>query len=436
MKPSPEIETEIAEMEVAIENAPPSTLVKVKNNLREINKSLDLFPDSPVRGELRNKILALLKKAGRRQIEEELTSRPVKVNNYIVSNEVRAKGFQQNLPLDTPVRFFPLGGEEEQITSGEVVSKYQAVLATKEAGYIQDAVFEYARRFYSGEKNVSMRLEGDYYVLSTTFNDFCRAGGIRGEDRGAVLRSLENGLLEQVGFIVEKNGQVQYIEKRYISRRTMVKGKRRQSENLKRPKIAPEQGLTPEEQASLSQVETAFELDIDAILFSFLHGKPGAGFLFMPQQMNRKITDAFQRARYLVKTPAFSAQIDDEQLRAGFEDLAAGEGLSEIKYRPILDYILQRWEAGKEARKGRGMIVTYQDLSSRSLLPENRRHPERQRAEIGRLSALLLTFIGYDYLKDKGITINLGEDGLMFILSPSQSGGLAPQNPEDLSLAP
>jgi hypothetical protein len=117
------------------------------------------------------------------------------------------------------------------LTKNHVISaESNLALEKSESGYILDAFYKYIAAYFDGRPlplelpKGSFKLEGDYYVLKDTFSSFCKNGDIEGDMRRRVKAALfpeegKLGLLESIIFLY---GKKNYLEKRFISFRTML----------------------------------------------------------------------------------------------------------------------------------------------------------------------------------------------------------------------
>lgn len=382
----------------------PERLADVKKTLLVCKGSIPFIAHGDAARGLTNAINSFVKRINRRLGELAESSKPVMVHNYVASAEIKSRDINQYLDYGTDAEFLPLVGGPGKITALEIKESFKNVLVKREAALIQDSVFNFARRLSEGE-DVPMRLDGDgkYYILTTTFDDFCRSGGISGDDRGKVKAAILTGLLDQVPFHIVKDGKPYYVEKRYISRRTTAKGPRR-------PQAANLPNLPPANPDQLDG-ELSFELDIDAELFQFIHargkGNVGAGFLRIPQQLTSKIDRVFEHVRYWI-TEGKLDQVDQLH-RQAFEALTNPDSQ---KLRPAIIFIIQRWEATRKTRGDYPLIVSWADLSGRKILPMNDHHPgDRKRDMIG-LWAALGSMIEFGDLWTPSMEVRLDPAGL------------------------
>jgi len=358
---------------------PDGRRTKLDSDLRRINRRLEYL-------EQQNRTVP----APRTAVQTELMSRAVVTQG--------AEGLQSWFEFGEDFTEVALDGEKTTASGGTIAAEFETKLATREAGYIQDAVFSFARRFFDGEET-PLVLEGKYYVLRCTFDDFCREGGISGSDRQAVRKALEEDLLGEVKFIIPKGPKGPYtLTKRYISRRTTVKQVLDKTGNL-----VVNRGLGGFQKAK--ETITAFELDIDASLFSFLNGRRGTGgrgFLSLPMQLNRKIDAAFERSRWLATNEFHKTEVWNQTVPAARGGLRVLERSGPEDFRACLVEIFRKWEAGKEKRTG-PMIVTWRELSDKGLLRKHSKDASRRKEDMAALMFLLLQLQNFGDLKTRGI---------------------------------
>jgi len=394
----------------------------LRSRLEELSKKnlQSLFPGG-ISLENHTEVRVLRRKMQRKITELKDRSKTVPAPNTVISTELMGRALENNqLQLFddiNSVKWIALDGSTKYLTGQQLAEKFITKLNTREAGFIQDAVFNYVRRLMDGEKNVPLILDKDstgleVYILRCTFNDFCKTGGIQGKDRLAVKRALEGGLLDQIGFYFKDkdSGEKYYIEKRYISRRTMIK--REGPKNVSLPHISADS-------------PTAFELDINAEIFSFINKpKDSRGYLKSIQQLSRKIDDAFTRIKNIVGAME-SQGLSPEQITQDAGAVLA-ERIIEVtkatkrgleRYRQPILYIIRRWSAGKEKRKAAMTIDRDTLVNEGQLRPEV--HKTRQKQDMISIFWILFDMKNRGDLADIE-SVGLADEDLRLVLVPKR----------------
>jgi hypothetical protein len=375
--------------------------------LNRLERDLLISPD------IARRAGALRKKANRRIDMLKERAKPVPAPNTVIRSELMTKalsvGVQEaqyllNFTTTTEIPFMLTNkdGSCQAITLADIQERFFDKLIRREAGYIQDAVFNFARRLLAGE-DVPMKLEeeGRYYVLRCSFNDFCKAGGIEGANRKAVRDALYEGLLEQIGFYKEIKQQGKsvgmFVEKDYIHRRTWAELSDTSRNLVQEPLI--------------SRI-TFIELQIDAELFRFLNGEKSGGFLLIPQQLNKLIEEAFAHIQEsFIDADGARADGMREMLRNANPELARGIRLvlnstvnnPQEKYRSALLKIIWTWIAGRESRGTKAMIIEWQELAANGLLDLNTKNKLRRIEDMARLYMVLVAIREIGSIRDIGI---------------------------------
>lgn len=263
----------------------------------------------------------------------------------------------------------------------QITESTSKILSSRAAGYILDAVGNYVNTYYKEGENPNMNLasDGKYYVISDTFDAFCKKADITGDTRRLVKESLfpadgKKGILEDIKFILpQKGNKKRSVVARFISARFTLT---QSNERLKQ--------LNKGEDSKQENDETilAFEMDVHAGVYDFLSQREELlagrsaqvqdGFQNTPMYLNAKIERQLKHIQYI------SGSLYGTVLRGDLE-----------KYRQAVLYCINKWNTGKDKRKN-NMTVTWEEIySNLDNFPKHTKRKERRLEEFQTLNIVL-----------------------------------------------
>jgi hypothetical protein len=318
----------------------------------------------------------------------------VKAPNLIIKTELKTL---QGLLLDPEKEYDIIyhNKPDGQENAATIAEKSAAAIQKPESGYILDAIYKYTEAYASNKKlpislkdgnfTLETSFTGPRYILKDTFDNFCKNGNITGEMRKKVKAALfpsnnQAGLLEYIMFFTP--GAEKIIERRFI-------GRIQTESNKKQTNVGKIKAGSKLVSAPLYEPEY-FALDIDAAIFEFLESiknyspntkqplkLPGYGYTEIPSNLNAKIKDCIT-ALHSLNPP---------------EILGVLKKQSPEKLRPAIEYIIQKWNRGKQNRTA-PMLIEYYELSEKNnLLPYHMKNKQRRITYVRVLAQICLIFL-------------------------------------------
>ncbi len=344
-----------------------------------------------------------------RKIEREIEKRNLYAGSAPQPNTVVRNSFYSTKLLDSMFG----DGIIPSMNSGDPIlaKEYDAVLSTKEAGFIMDAIGSYVQEYFiANSKNMRLDDKGEFYVIRDTFNNFCSRADISGLNRRLVKEALfpekgKMGLLEQVSFIIPDNKRQYSLKMRFISARKIL--------SEKRP------NRLPNEDESVK----AFEIDIHAGLYQFLEqreeilrGKTRLieGYQMIPLALSSKIDRVMLRLVQTLTEAGYS-NLDVSGECRRLTDHIKRRGSIE-RFRPAVMYTIDKWNTGAQNRKG-PMLVHWEELHKKGLFPSHTKKKRGRKADMD----VLLRITGSIVMENEAypgcieVDINKAMDTLTFM---------------------
>lgn len=340
----------------------------------------------------------------RRKLNREIEERKTHMGKTYMPSEVVKNTYYS----DKLVRSWEKEGIINAGSKIELVENYKNILALRESGYIQDAINSYVQEYYETDgatPNMKLTEDGLYFVITDTFDEFCKRGEISKDVKNDVKEALfpsqpgKKGLLESVPFIVPKDGKKKLMEVRYISARAVIKDPTpdKRIENLKRGDSEYMQS------ENASRIEL-FNIDVHAGLFDFLRhtemlkewksASLTTGFIpDYPKNLSAKI----DRQLKLIGTfnnPAYGTIPDSnskkhQQLYAGTRIKADHE-----KYRKGISLCVHNWHTGSSRQTD--MVITWDDLHINCGFPAHTKRKHERRIEMEELRKMLNAMVKFN----------------------------------------
>lgn len=340
-------------------------------------KTLLVFTGTPDEEEARRFFRAYDRKI-QRQIEKlrELKGTVI-APNIIVKTEMKTP--QQLLALGDIDAYYQLEtGTKGESTVLTLAADFENNLATWEAGFIMDTIYQFAQTYLTKGETEFFGLDhtGEFYTLNTTIEDFMAAGKAQGnttpEERRKIKVALfpedrkKKGLLEEVTFILDPSkdqSKPYFLTMKFIFA-TKVAGRIKKRSGLLR------RGDTMEQPEVYSP--EVFELKINANVFKYLQnredllegkgaGKVGIGFTNIPSYLQIKIDRSLKR----VEEKSISESMKERIVR------------NKERYRQATLHCIYKWETGKVNRK-QSMFISYGELKELGFFSANTKKPERR----------------------------------------------------------
>lgn len=351
----------------------------------------------------------------RRKLNRELEDRKNHMGRTYVPSEVVKNTYYS----DKLVKSWEKEGIITEGSQIELVENYENILALRESGYIQDTINNYVQEYYDGNGNspkMKLAEDGKYFIITDTFDEFCKRGEISKEVKNDVKEALfpsqqgKQGLLERVPFVVPgKDGKKRIMEVRYISARAVIK-----DPNPDKRIMNLRKGKDQKMQIDNSNRIELFNIDVHAGVYDFLrHARElrdwespsmTTGFQAFPKNLSAKI-DRQLKLIGTFKNPAYGTHAgigatDKNPLYAGTKTKTDHE-----KYRKGISYCTYKWHTGSERKTD--MVVTWEELRDNCGFPAHTKRKQERRIEMEELRKMLNAMVRFNEAFDGCFSVEL-----------------------------